>query len=61
MTEWLHFANTSNRLTRTYMNEFLDVSGNIILRNGDLTLFSGNAGIGRDLDVSGNTHIKGDL
>jgi cytoskeletal protein CcmA (bactofilin family) len=55
MNEWLQFGNSSNKLARTYLKEFLDMSGNLVVRNGGLTVTNGT------VDISGDTHIRGGL
>ena len=55
MSGWLQYGNSSNKLSRTYLKEFLDVSGNLILRNGGLNITNGSA------DINGNTRIRGGL
>lgn len=50
MSEWLSDS-TANRYRQSYVKEFLDVSGNMYVRNGDLDISGGNA------TISGNVGI----
>lgn len=50
MTEWLSDS-TANRYRQSYVKEFLDVSGNMYVRNGDLDISGGDA------TISGNVGI----
>jgi len=47
MASWLSDA-SANRHIKTYVKDFLDVSGNMTVRNGDLGISSGNLGVGTD-------------
>ena len=64
---WYYYYSTSNRLAQTYINGFLDTSGGLISRNGNLTLTNGDASfngrlfIGGDASFSGNLTIFGNL
>ena len=46
---------SSNRFNQTYMQNFLDISGNLIIRNGSLTIPNGNVSIFGNTIISGNT------
>jgi hypothetical protein len=46
---------SSNRFKQTYMNNFLDISGNLIIRNGSLTITNGNISVFRNTIISGST------
>ena len=47
MASWLSDA-SANRHIKTYVKDFLDVSGNMTVRNGDLGISGGNLGVGTD-------------
>jgi hypothetical protein len=49
---WLQYSSTSNRFNNTYLQGFLDVSGNIILRNGSLNIKNG------DISMNGNLYLS---
>ena len=61
MSEWLSDS-TANRYRQSYVKEFLDVSGNMYVRNGDLDIsggdatISGKVGIGTD-SPSNKLHV----
>ena len=70
MSSWLSDA-SANRHIKTYVKDFLDLSGNMYVRNGDLDIsggnatISGNVGIGTDnpvfkLDIKNedNTYLQ---
>ena len=46
---------SSNKFKQTYMQNFLDISGNLIIRNGSLTIPNGNVFIFGNTIISGNT------
>ena len=46
---------TANRFNQTYMQNFLDISGNLIIRNGSLTIPNGNVSVFRNTIISGST------
>jgi hypothetical protein len=35
---WYQYATTSNRITKTYVNGFLDISGDLITRNKNINI-----------------------
>jgi|SaaInlV_120m_DNA_4_1040238.scaffolds.fasta_scaffold02963_3 hypothetical protein len=47
MASWLSDA-SANRHIKTYVKDFLDVSGNMTVRNGDLGISGGKLGVGTD-------------
>lgn len=48
---------SSNRFNQSYMKNFLDISGNLIIRNGSLTISNGNISY-RNLFQSGSTYTN---
>ena len=62
---WLAYSLTSNRIKSTYIQGFLDVCGNIILRNGGFSLpngdvsMNGNLYVGLDASFNRNVLING--
>ena len=62
---WLAFSSTSNRIKSTYIQGFLDICGNIILRNGGFSLpngdvsMNGNLYVGLDASFNRNVFING--
>ena len=58
MSGWLSNS-TANRYKRSYFNEFVDISGNMTVRHGDLDIIGGNVGIG-NINPIYNLEIKGD-
>lgn len=46
---------SSNKFNQTYMQNFLDISGNLIIRNGSLTIPNGNVSVFRNTIISGST------
>jgi hypothetical protein len=61
---WLYYASNSNRIKSTYIQGFLDICGNIILRNGGFSLpngdvsMNGNLYVGLDASFNRNIFIK---
>jgi hypothetical protein len=49
---WLSSASTSNWFKSSYMQGFLDICGNIVLRNGGISLLNG------DLSMNGNLWVN---
>ena len=49
---WLDLSNISNKFKQTYMTGFLDISGNLIVRNGSLTV--GNSYHSNIISINGN-------
>ena len=60
MTDWLSQESVSNKLKQSYVVGFVDVSGNCIVRNGSLTVYS-NAIVGNSLTVNKNITGNADL
>ena len=59
---WLQYAAVSNRFKQTYMQGFLDVSGNAIVRNGSLSVKNGNVLIPNgDISMNGNIICSGSI
>lgn len=40
--DWLYFTEGSNKLTQTYVNNFVDVSGMMVIRNNNNVIMKGN-------------------
>ena len=55
MASWLSDA-SANRHIKTYVKEFLDVSGNMYVRNGDLDISGGNATISGNVGIGTDNH-----
>jgi len=55
MNEWLEFEDSSNKIRQTYIKGFLDMSGNLMVRDGSFTVTNG------PVDINGNTIIRGGL
>ena len=59
---WLQYAVTSNRFRPTYIQGFLDVSGNAILRGGSLSIKTGSLYLNQgDISMNGNIATTGSL
>jgi hypothetical protein len=59
---WLQYAATSNRFRPTYIQGFVDVSGNSILRGGSLSIKNGNLFLNQgDISMNGNIVTTGSL
>jgi uncharacterized protein YjbI with pentapeptide repeats len=60
---WLQFANRSNKFKGSYFQDFLDVSGDITVRNdGNIQLNSGNLMlVGGDISMNGYIYCYGAL
>jgi len=62
---WLAFSSTSNRIKSTYIQGFLDICGNIVLRNGGFSLpngdvsMNGNLYVGLDASFNRIVNVKG--
>ena len=62
---WLAFSSTSNRIKSTYIQGFLDICGNIVLRNGGFSLpngdvsMNGNLYVGLDASFNRRVNVKG--
>lgn len=62
MRKWLDASSSSNRYQQTYIKGFLDISGgNLILRNNNLHVLTGDASFGNNVYITGNTTIKSKL
>ena len=49
---WLQYYSTSNGLIQTYIYGFLDISGNLIVRNSNIQIVNG------DLSLNGNVYVN---
>ena len=49
---WLQYYSTANKLLQSYMNGFLDISGNLIVRSNPTTMLGG------DLITNGNVYMN---
>lgn len=59
---WLQYAATSNRFRPTYIQGFVDVSGNAILRGGSLSIKNGSLYLNQgDISMNGNIVTVGSL
>jgi hypothetical protein len=59
---WLQYAATSNRFRPTYIQGFVDVSGNAILRGGSLSIKNGSIYLNQgDISMNGNIITTGSL
>jgi hypothetical protein len=59
---WLQYAALSNRFRQTYIQGFLDVSGNSILRAGSLSIKNGGIYLNQgDISMNGNIITTGSL
>lgn len=54
---WLQYASTSNRIKRTYIQGFLDVSGNVIIRNSGIKLTAGDISMNGNIETSGTAEF----
>lgn len=54
---WLQYASTSNRIKRTYIQGFLDVSGNVIVRNAGVKLTAGDISMNGNIETSGTAEF----
>ena len=62
MSNWLNSSTPSNRLRSTFVKGFVDVSGgDIINRNGDIIVESGDISANGNLSVTGTSDLKGDV
>jgi hypothetical protein len=57
---WLSYGSTSNCFTSTYIQGFLDICGNIVLRNGGFSLTNGDVSMNGNLWVGKKATIIGD-
>ena len=65
MLNWLTDPSNSNRFKQTYVLGFVDVSGNLIVRNGRLNIlgdssFNGNIYANASITVNKNVYVLGD-
>ena len=58
---WLQFENTSNKLKSSYMKGFLDICGNIIVREGGISMSSGDISCNGDLFINNIRDHSGNL
>ena len=63
---WLDSSNISNKLKQTYVQGFVDITGNLIVRNGNMIGFydlslNGNANIGGNANVNQKLFVGGDI
>ena len=65
---WLDLSATSNRYIQTYMKGFLDMSGgNLLLRNNNIIVQTGDISLGgrlfvkQDVSINGNLYAKGTI
>jgi len=58
---WLQFENTSNKLNSSYIKGFLDICGNIIVREGGISMSSGDISCNGDLFVNNIRDHSGNL
>ena len=63
MSGWDGFDQSiiANRYQQMFIQGFLDVSGRVIIRNGDLSLNNGNLCVGYDASINGNVFTNGDV
>ena len=52
---WLEYFYASNSFRQSYMQNFLDISGNLIIRNGSLIIANGNLLSYGNISISGTT------
>ena len=58
---WLQYGPASNKLKQTYVRGFMDISGNVIIRNGGLKISGGNViGITKTMVGLGNVDNTSD-
>jgi hypothetical protein len=58
---WLSSGLKSNCLKRTYIQGFLDICGNIVLRNGGISLTNGDLSMNGNISVGKTATIIGDV
>ena len=51
INSWIQYRTTSNTFNPSYINNFLDISGNVIIRNGNMNFINGN------IFVTGNAYV----
>ena len=63
-SSWLQYDLSTNKLSSTYLLGFLDISGNIVLRNGGINItnndisLNGNISISCDCSMTGNVILS---
>ena len=60
---WLHFGSISNKFKQTYLKGFLDVSGDLIIREGDVSMnqrlyVDGDVSMNANVDICGNFYAQ---
>ncbi len=55
---WLKYNQNINRLGNTYIQDFLDVSGNIVLRNGNFNITEGDISMNSSFYILNNGVLK---
>ena len=55
---WLQYSTTSNRLTSSYVQSFLSVSGNIILRNQGMNILNGDISLNKNFYLTTNNFMQ---
>jgi len=65
MSNWLSDPNNSNRFKQTYVLGFVDVSGNLVVRNGRMNIlvdssFNGNIYANASITANKNVYVLGD-
>lgn len=55
---WLKYDQNINRLGNTYIQDFLDVSGNIVLRNGNFNITGGDISMNSSFYILNNSALK---
>lgn len=55
---WLQYTENINRVGNTYIRDFLDVSGNIVLRNGNFNMTGGDISMNSSFYILGNGALK---
>jgi hypothetical protein len=58
---WRALISTSNCIKSTYIQGFLDICGNIVLRNGGFSLTNGDVSMNGNIWVGKNTTVIGDV
>ncbi len=55
---WLQYPTTSNRLASSYVQSFLSVSGNIILRNQGMNVLNGDISLNKNFYLTTNNFMQ---
>jgi hypothetical protein len=58
-TQWLDLSATSNIFNKTYVNNFIDLSGDMIIRNDGAVIVGGDVSF-NNITVAGSTRLAGD-